>query len=137
MIEQQIGGKLLGGRQMNNSSAVPSSKARAGPSQPAEATFKRKRGVFQKDCEFLPLFTTTIKQLFFAQRFSILCSLVCFLSPSYSHLSVPLDVPVQHMMYGFGDDPNVCSLSLSLSLFFMFLFTIGCYIHLKLIKTRI
>ncbi|XP_058188410.1 transcription initiation factor TFIID subunit 13-like [Rhododendron vialii] len=47
---------------MNNSSAGPSSKVRAGPSQPAEATFKRKRGVFQKD--------------------------------------------LQHMMYGFGDDPN-------------------------------
>ncbi|GMP87512.1 hypothetical protein CsSME_00039853 [Camellia sinensis var. sinensis] len=47
---------------MNNSSAGPSSKARAGSSQPSESTFKRKRGVFQKD--------------------------------------------LQHMMYGFGDDPN-------------------------------
>lgn len=52
----------MGGRQMNNSSAVPSLKARAGSSQSTEATFKRKRGVFQKD--------------------------------------------LQHMMYGFGDDPN-------------------------------
>ncbi|THG19044.1 hypothetical protein TEA_008395 [Camellia sinensis var. sinensis] len=34
---------------MNNSSAGPSSKARAGSSQPSESTFKRKRGVFQKD----------------------------------------------------------------------------------------
>ncbi|KAF5936637.1 hypothetical protein HYC85_024143 [Camellia sinensis] len=34
---------------MNNSSAGPSSKVRVGSSQPSEATFKRKRGVFQKD----------------------------------------------------------------------------------------
>ncbi|KAA8527917.1 hypothetical protein F0562_035214 [Nyssa sinensis] len=47
---------------MNNSSAPSSSKARTGTSQPSETTFKRKRGVFQKD--------------------------------------------LQHMMYGFGDDPN-------------------------------
>ncbi|XP_057460876.1 transcription initiation factor TFIID subunit 13-like isoform X1 [Actinidia eriantha] len=48
---------------MSNSSAGPSSKVRVGSSQPSETTFKRKRGVFQKDS-------------------------------------------VQHMMYGFGDDPN-------------------------------
>ncbi|XP_057483843.1 transcription initiation factor TFIID subunit 13-like isoform X2 [Actinidia eriantha] len=53
---QQIGGK------MSNSSAGPSSKVKLGSSQPSETTFKRKRGVFQKD--------------------------------------------LQHMMYGFGDDPN-------------------------------
>ncbi|KAI8030071.1 Transcription initiation factor TFIID subunit 13 [Camellia lanceoleosa] len=47
---------------MNNSFAGPSSKARARSSQPSKSTFKRKRGVFQKD--------------------------------------------LQHMMYGFGDDPN-------------------------------
>ncbi|KAK9930753.1 hypothetical protein M0R45_027780 [Rubus argutus] len=40
-----------------------SSKSKAGPSQPAETSFKRKRGVFQKNV-------------------------------------------MQHMMYGFGDDPN-------------------------------
>ncbi|KAL7226913.1 hypothetical protein ACSBR1_021893 [Camellia fascicularis] len=34
---------------MNNSSAGSSSKVRVGSSQPSEATFKRKRGVFQKD----------------------------------------------------------------------------------------
>ncbi|KAI7990986.1 Transcription initiation factor TFIID subunit 13 [Camellia lanceoleosa] len=34
---------------MNNSSAGPSAKVRVGSSQPSEATFKRKRGVFQKD----------------------------------------------------------------------------------------
>ncbi|KAI7996909.1 Transcription initiation factor TFIID subunit 13 [Camellia lanceoleosa] len=38
---------------MNNSFAGPSSKARARSSQPSESTFKRKRGVFQKDCELL------------------------------------------------------------------------------------
>ncbi|XP_057483844.1 transcription initiation factor TFIID subunit 13-like isoform X3 [Actinidia eriantha] len=48
---------------MSNSSAGPSSKVKLGSSQPSETTFKRKRGVFQKDS-------------------------------------------VQHMMYGFGDDPN-------------------------------
>ncbi|PSR85957.1 Transcription initiation factor TFIID subunit like [Actinidia chinensis var. chinensis] len=47
---------------MSNSSAGPSSKVKLGSSQPSETTFKRKRGVFQKD--------------------------------------------LQHMMYGFGDDPN-------------------------------
>ena len=48
---------------MNNSSAGagaaaagPSSKVRAAPAQPLEAGFKRKRGVFQKDCIFLLLF---------------------------------------------------------------------------------
>ncbi|KAF5741537.1 transcription initiation factor TFIID subunit 13-like [Tripterygium wilfordii] len=47
---------------MSNSSAGPPSKSKAGPSQSSETSFKRKRGVFQKD--------------------------------------------LQHMMYGFGDDPN-------------------------------
>ncbi|KAI3665218.1 hypothetical protein L6452_43841 [Arctium lappa] len=47
---------------MNNTSVGPSSKVRVGSSQPSETSFKRKRGVFQKD--------------------------------------------LQHMMYGFGDDPN-------------------------------
>ncbi|XP_065860401.1 transcription initiation factor TFIID subunit 13 [Euphorbia lathyris] len=47
---------------MNNSSAGTSSKSKVGSSQASESSFKRKRGVFQKD--------------------------------------------LQHMMYGFGDDPN-------------------------------
>ncbi|XP_050265430.1 transcription initiation factor TFIID subunit 13-like isoform X2 [Quercus robur] len=47
---------------MNTNSAAPSSKSRAGSSQSSETSFKRKRGVFQKE--------------------------------------------LQHMMYGFGDDPN-------------------------------
>ncbi|KAF2290702.1 hypothetical protein P3X46_029310 [Hevea brasiliensis] len=47
---------------MNSSSAGPSLKSKVGSSQPSETSFKRKRGVFQKD--------------------------------------------LQHMMYGFGDDPN-------------------------------
>ncbi|KAL9435571.1 hypothetical protein AB3S75_021778 [Citrus x aurantiifolia] len=48
---------------MSNPSTAQSSKSKAGSSQPYETTsFKRKRGVFQKD--------------------------------------------LQHMMYGFGDDPN-------------------------------
>ena len=49
-LPQQIGGK------MSNSSAGPSSKVRVGSSQPSETTFKRKRGVFQKDCGCLLLF---------------------------------------------------------------------------------
>ncbi|KAJ6873374.1 hypothetical protein NC651_032297 [Populus alba x Populus x berolinensis] len=49
---------------MNNSSTGSSSKSKAGSSsQPSETSFKRKRGLFQKD--------------------------------------------LQHMMYGFGDDPNL------------------------------
>ncbi|XP_077218892.1 transcription initiation factor TFIID subunit 13-like [Tasmannia lanceolata] len=47
---------------MHSSSAGHASKPKVGSSQPSEASFKRKRGVFQKD--------------------------------------------LQHMMYGFGDDPN-------------------------------
>ncbi|KAF3436525.1 hypothetical protein FNV43_RR23617 [Rhamnella rubrinervis] len=47
---------------MNNPSAGLSSKPRGGTAQPSETSFKRKRGVFQKE--------------------------------------------LQHMMYGFGDDPN-------------------------------
>eukprot|EP00262_Sarcandra_glabra_P021021 TRINITY_DN8612_c0_g1_i1.p1 TRINITY_DN8612_c0_g1~~TRINITY_DN8612_c0_g1_i1.p1 ORF type:complete len:129 (+),score=28.97 TRINITY_DN8612_c0_g1_i1:197-583(+) len=47
---------------MHNSASGSASKPRVGSSQPPEASFKRKRGVFQKD--------------------------------------------LQHMMYGFGDDPN-------------------------------
>ncbi|KAK5820464.1 hypothetical protein PVK06_025511 [Gossypium arboreum] len=47
---------------MINPSTGPSSKAKVESSQPSETSFKRKRGVFQKD--------------------------------------------FQHMMYGFGDDPN-------------------------------
>ncbi|MFQ6645003.1 hypothetical protein Gotur_019883 [Gossypium turneri] len=48
---------------MSNPSTGASSKSKVGSSQPSETSFKRKRGVFQKD--------------------------------------------LQHMMYGFGDDPNV------------------------------
>ncbi|XP_007031631.2 PREDICTED: transcription initiation factor TFIID subunit 13 [Theobroma cacao] len=47
---------------MSNQSTGTSSKSKVGSSQPSETSFKRKRGVFQKD--------------------------------------------LQHMMYGFGDDPN-------------------------------
>ncbi|KAG8481704.1 hypothetical protein CXB51_026586 [Gossypium anomalum] len=47
---------------MSNPSTGASSKSKVGSSQPSETSFKRKRGVFQKD--------------------------------------------LQHMMYGFGDDPN-------------------------------
>lgn len=36
---------------MNNNQAAASSKARVGSSQPSETSFKRKRGVFQKDCQ--------------------------------------------------------------------------------------
>ncbi|XP_047321285.1 transcription initiation factor TFIID subunit 13 [Impatiens glandulifera] len=38
---------------MNNSSAGPSSKARVGASQQSETSFKRKRGVFQKDLQHM------------------------------------------------------------------------------------
>ncbi|KAK6932959.1 Transcription initiation factor IID, subunit 13 [Dillenia turbinata] len=38
---------------MNTSSAGTSSKPRVGSSQPSEATFKRKRGVFQKDLQHM------------------------------------------------------------------------------------
>ncbi|KAK6937305.1 Transcription initiation factor IID, subunit 13 [Dillenia turbinata] len=38
---------------MNPSSAGPSSKPRVGSSQPSDATFKRKRGVFQKDLQHM------------------------------------------------------------------------------------
>ncbi|KAL3532958.1 hypothetical protein ACH5RR_006479 [Cinchona calisaya] len=38
---------------MNNPSAGPSSKAKAGSSQPSESSFKRKRGVFQKDLQHM------------------------------------------------------------------------------------
>ncbi|KAB2061787.1 hypothetical protein ERO13_A10G101800v2 [Gossypium hirsutum] len=47
---------------MSNPSTGASSKSKVSSSQPSETSFKRKRGVFQKD--------------------------------------------LQHMMYGFGDDPN-------------------------------
>ncbi|CAA3007590.1 transcription initiation factor TFIID subunit 13 [Olea europaea subsp. europaea] len=47
---------------MNNASARLSTKAKVGSSQPPENSFKRKRGILQKD--------------------------------------------LQHMVYGFGDDPN-------------------------------
>ncbi|KZV44155.1 transcription initiation factor TFIID subunit 13-like [Dorcoceras hygrometricum] len=38
---------------MNNSASVPSSKVRVGSSQPAESSFKRKRGMFQKDLQHM------------------------------------------------------------------------------------
>ncbi|WCJ22296.1 Transcription initiation factor TFIID subunit 13 [Euphorbia peplus] len=38
---------------MNNSSAGTSSKSKAGPSQASESSFKRKRGVFQKDLQHM------------------------------------------------------------------------------------
>ncbi|CAA2972394.1 transcription initiation factor TFIID subunit 13-like isoform X2 [Olea europaea var. sylvestris] len=38
---------------MNNNTAGPSSKSRAGASQPSESSFKRKRGMFQKDLQHM------------------------------------------------------------------------------------
>ncbi|KAL6339666.1 hypothetical protein AAG906_034751 [Vitis piasezkii] len=38
---------------MNSSSAGPSSKPRVGSSQPSDSSFKRKRGVFQKDLQHM------------------------------------------------------------------------------------
>ncbi|KAE8689360.1 Transcription initiation factor TFIID subunit 13 [Hibiscus syriacus] len=38
---------------MSNPSAGTSSKAKVGSSQPSEASFKRKRGVFQKDLQHM------------------------------------------------------------------------------------
>jgi transcription initiation factor TFIID subunit 13 len=77
---------------MSNNAAGPSSKSKAGSSQPSETTFKRKRGVFQKECEYLE----TLLLCFIAIFFYVLILLL-------------LGFTVQHMMYGFGDDPNVSS----------------------------
>lgn len=41
---------------MNNTTAGVSSKPRGGTSQPSETSFKRKRGVFQKECKFVEVF---------------------------------------------------------------------------------
>lgn len=82
---------------MSNTGAGPS-KVRPGSSQPSESS-KRKRGMFQKDCE---LFSSG------NSLFEILRSLVLV----FDGLSVYLEGAVQHMMYGFGDDANVCHLFL-------------------------
>lgn len=76
---------------MSSSAAGTSSKPRAASSQPSETSSKRKRGVFQKECKnscskFLTFYST------------LLSFLIMFLF---------LVTLVQHMMYGFGDDPNV------------------------------
>lgn len=63
---------------------------KVGLSQQSEPTFKRKRAVFQKDCKYLVLFHLLLS-------FLLTEILILFL----------LNVTVQHMMYGFGDDPNV------------------------------
>lgn len=38
----------------NPTAGATASKAKVGSSQPSEASFKRKRGVFQKDCKYIP-----------------------------------------------------------------------------------
>lgn len=86
---------------MSNSSAGTSSKSKVGSSQPVETSFKRKRGVFQKDCKPVPNFL--LCRLFFLGWF-----FPFFFLFFYLFLSL-LDDTVQHMMYGFGDDPNVSS----------------------------
>ncbi|GER44346.1 transcription initiation factor TFIID subunit 13, partial [Striga asiatica] len=40
-------------RRMSNTTAGPSSKARVGSSQPSENSFKRKRGMFQKELQHM------------------------------------------------------------------------------------
>lgn len=79
---------------MSNNAAGPSSKSKAGSSQPSETTFKRKRGVFQKECEYLETL--------------LLCWVHCNFN-FYVLILLLLGFTVQHMMYGFGDDPNVSS----------------------------
>jgi len=79
---------------MNTNSAAPSSKSRAGSSQSSETSFKRKRGVFQKECEYSK------------NGFALLGLLHSFILLPYYYYSF-LGFTVQHMMYGFGDDPNV------------------------------
>lgn len=90
---------------MSNSSAGPNSKVRAGSSQPSEAALKRKRGVFQKDCRCLHLLHA-LKNIVYELQRSLTYTSVCI-----------CDVTVQHMMYGFGDDPNV---SITCKLIFFF-----------------
>lgn len=84
-----IGRKIVN---MNNPSAGSSSKQRTGSSQPSETSFKRKRGVFQKECNYLSFSFCFLLQHEFVCENVIMC------------FSLFL---VQHMMYGFGDDPNV------------------------------
>lgn len=120
---------------MNNSSAGPSSKVRAGPSQPAEATFKRKRGVFQKDCEFL-LLLMWIKQHFLLKVFQFMLfwvSLSSLIPPSLcigSHSAA-------HDVWLWRWSQRMFSVSVSHCFFFLFLFTIGHWICLNMANTRI
>lgn len=74
-----------------NPSGGASSKQKAGASQPSETSYKRKRGVFQKECKLW----MRIRAIDSHSK-SYLITFVLF-----------LDNAVQHMMYGFGDDPNV------------------------------
>ena len=52
-------GKIV---KMNNPSAGSSSKQRTGASQPSETSFKRKRGVFQKECNWFSFSSSLIFQ---------------------------------------------------------------------------
>ena len=87
---------------MSNPSTGTSSKSKVGSSQPSETSFKRKRGVFQKDCKHIFfLYILPILWVFLQVFF---CFLVLFIIYIVFALFV---VTVQHMIYGFGDDPNV------------------------------
>ena len=76
-----------------NPSAGASSKQKAGASQPSETSYKRKRGVFQKECELW----LRVKRQWISNYFNKYLIIFC----------VVFGYAVQHMMYGFGDDPNV------------------------------
>jgi transcription initiation factor TFIID subunit 13 len=73
---------------------VPSSSHHNPGADAAASSLKRKRGVFQKD-----------RTTFFT--FSGLSVLFCLSFSFNFHTDISRILAVQHMMYGFGDDPNV------------------------------
>lgn len=79
---------------MNHPAAGPSSKSKSGASQSSETSFKRKRGVFQKECKLM-------------RKKEILLHHICGEEHFWFILFLLWMIAVQHMMYGFGDDPNV------------------------------
>lgn len=86
---------------MSNPSGGTTSKSKAGGSQPSESSNKRKRGVFQKECMYTVIIIVISK---------LLCHLSVFMGFIQNvDTKCVVNVTVQHMMYGFGDDPNVSS----------------------------
>ncbi|KAL2239037.1 UNVERIFIED_CONTAM: Transcription initiation factor TFIID subunit 13 [Sesamum indicum] len=84
---------------MNNTTAGSSSKVRPGSSQPSETSLKRKRGMFQKDCESFSgnsLFPIILRFMFYRTYFSSGCNSAAY-DPLPETVALAEDIVVEYV----------------------------------------